>query len=219
MDSKIPNIYWVLRKCVFLKHFETYNFSIAFIASFQMCICDVPTSPASSKTVGFFWFTFSKVVLDSVERIVLHVTSAERIKEETMLLALRRAWGWWIWWETMRFGTWVDSRTRGFVGMVWWDHIPDYISIAMYSVQIIFPPVFFFFGGGVDREDSRNEPASRLNNFPPGAVAWQWSWEHILLVLWDVYMIWPWISLRILSIAELNLFEFEIDNNWYYNIT
>lgn len=33
--------------------------------------------------------TWMPVVLDSVERIVLHVTSAERIKEETMLLALR----------------------------------------------------------------------------------------------------------------------------------
>ena len=32
---------------------------------------------------------FAEVVLDSVERIVLHVNSGERIKEETMLLALR----------------------------------------------------------------------------------------------------------------------------------
>ena len=31
-----------------------------------------------------------EVVLDSVERIVLHINSAERIKEETFLLALRR---------------------------------------------------------------------------------------------------------------------------------
>ena len=31
----------------------------------------------------------AQVVLDSVERIVLHVNSGERIKEETMLLALR----------------------------------------------------------------------------------------------------------------------------------
>lgn len=48
----------------------------------------------------------SQVVLDSVERIVLHVHCAERIQEETMLLALRchgmRPWdhhGTWVAWH------------------------------------------------------------------------------------------------------------------------